>query len=191
MAEAKLGRTYAKSLFDLSLEKGNTEAVYQDMSLIHQVCEENRALILLLQNPIIFPEKKTSILREIFQKKIDALTMRFLEIIVHKRRENQLLSITTEFIASYLAYKGIEKAIVTTATGLDDKLRSEVIAMVKKSSQSNVELVEKIDKKLLGGFVLRVGDVQYDASISRSLKKLSREFLQNSYIKKINNKNLK
>lgn len=184
MAEAKLGRRYAKSLFDLSLEKGNTEAVYQDMSLIHQVCEENRALILLLQNPIIFPEKKTSILREIFQKKIDALTMRFLEIIVHKRRENQLLSITTEFIAAYLAYKGIEKAIVTTATGLDDKLRSEVIAMVKKSSQSNVELVEKIDKKLLGGFVLRVGDVQYDASISRSLKKLSREFLQNSYIKK-------
>lgn len=184
MAEAKLGRRYAKSLFDLALEQGKAEVVYADMSLIHRVCEENRDLVLLLRNPIIFPEKKLSILREIFGSKAEKLSIQFLEIIVKKRRESHLTSITTEYISLYMQYKGIEKAIVTSAIGLDDKLRGEIITLVKKTSNSEVELEEKIDKKLLGGFVLRVGDVQYDASISRSLKKLSREFAQNPYIKK-------
>lgn len=184
MAEAKLGRRYAKSLFDLAMEQGKLEVIYNDMVLIDKVCKENRALVLLLQNPIIFPDKKRSILKEIFSSKVEKLTIQFLEIIVKKRRENHLVSITTEYIASYMQYKGIEKAIVTSAIGLDDKLRAEIIALVKKSHQKEVELVEKIDKKLLGGFILQVGDKQYDASISRSLKKLSREFINNPYIRK-------
>jgi F-type H+-transporting ATPase subunit delta len=184
MAESKLGKRYARSLFDLALEQGNADKVYDDMNLIMKTCEENRLLRLLLQNPVIYPEKKLAILKEIFANKTNKLTITFLEIIVRKRREAYLQSITSEYIAAYQAYKGIERAIVTTAIGLDDKLRNEVINIVRKSTNSEVELVEKVDKTLLGGFVLRVGDVQYDASIARSLKKLSREFISNPYIKK-------
>jgi F-type H+-transporting ATPase subunit delta len=73
---------------------------------------------------------------------------------------------------------------VTTAAGLDDQLRKQVYQLVKDSMKSEVELVEKVDDKLIGGFVLRIGDKQYDASVAAALRKLTREFSVNPYIRK-------
>jgi F-type H+-transporting ATPase subunit delta len=92
--------------------------------------------------------------------------------------------IAKEFTRQYKEMRGIQIAIITSAVGLDDKLRKEVYDIIKKSADSEIELVEKVDKNLIGGFVLRMGDKQYDASIASDLKRLTKEFSSNPYIKK-------
>jgi len=67
---------------------------------------------------------------------------------------------------------------------LDDKLRKEVYDVIKKSANSEIELVEKVNKDLIGGFVLRMGDKQFDASIASELRKLAKEFSSNPYVRK-------
>ena len=184
MLETKIGKRYAKSLLSLSQETGAMDAVSKDMKLFNEVCEQNRDLVLLLRNPIVHGDKKLSILKALFGEKMNKLTMTFFEIVTRKGRERYLENIAKEFVAEFKVRKGIQTAEITSAVGLDDKLRAEVYRILRENTKSEVELVEKINKNLIGGFVLRIGDKQYDASIASDLRKLTRQFAANPYIRK-------
>ena len=184
MLETKVAKRYAKSLLDLAKERGELEAINNDMKLLADVCESSHDLRVLLGSPIINGDKKLAILKRVFSGKISALSMSFFEIITNKGRESQLEGIAKEFIRILKEYKGIQTAIVTSAVGLDDKLRSEVYNIIKTSLNSEIELIEKVDKDLIGGFILRVGDKQYDASIARDLRLMKQELIDTSYIRK-------
>jgi len=184
MAETKVARRYAKSLLDLAKEKGELEAVNNDMKLLAEVCSNNHDLRVLLGSPIISSDKKLSILKRVFSGKISAMSMSFFDIITRKGRESHLEAIAVEFTRAYKEFKGIQTAIVTSAIGLDDKLRTQVYKMVKESLNSEIELIEKVDKDLIGGFILRVGDKQYDASIARDLRLMRQELIDTSYVRK-------
>jgi F-type H+-transporting ATPase subunit delta len=184
MIETKVAKRYAKSLIDLSKETGVIDAVGADMTLFAAVCEQNRDLTLLLSNPIIHADKKLSILKKVFEGKMNKLSISFFDIVTRKGREPYLEGIAREFVSQFKRFKGIQTAVITSAVGLDDKLRSEVYRIIKSSLNSEIELIEKVDKNIIGGFVLRMEDKQYDASIASELKKLTKEFASNPYVRK-------
>ena len=184
MADSRVASRYVKSLLGLAVEKGALEKVHEDMLLFSKVCEENRAFMLMLRNPIIKHDKKREILEEIFKGKVNALTFAIFDIITRKNREPLLPAIATEFHLAYNNYKGVGGASITTAIPLDDKLRAEIEQIVKKLSDTKqVEIKEKVDADMIGGFVLNVGDRQIDASIKNKLKALKVKFSENPYIK--------
>jgi len=183
MEESKVAKRYAKSLIDLSRETGAIDEAGADMRLFVEVCRQNRDLSLLLANPIINGDKKLSILRKVFEGKMSKISLAFFEIITRKGREPFLESIAKEFVSQYKRYKGVQTAVITSAVGLDNKLRSEVYRLIKESTNSEIELIEKVDKNIIGGFVLRMDDKQYDASIASELRKLAKEFATNPYIR--------
>lgn len=183
MKETRVSHRYAKSLIDLALERGELEAVYADMMLVLKTVRDNRDFELLLKSPVVKTDTKQDILKAIFDGKVTKLTSEFMEIITRKRREGQLEAVAAAFDSQYHKHKQILTAVITTATGLDEKLRAQVIAYVKESLKSEVELVEKIDTSLIGGFLLRVGDKQVDASIIRQIRNLERSFSENPYVK--------
>jgi F-type H+-transporting ATPase subunit delta len=186
MADSRATARYVKSLLDLAIEKNLVEEVHRDMLFFTDVVSKSRSLDLLLQNPIIKHDKKLAILKSLFGGKVHNLTMSFFDIITRKNREPILKSIAREFHNAYNLYKGIGIASVTTATPLDDKLRSEIEKLVREySDKKQIELVEKVDPDLIGGFVLNVGDRQVDASIRSKLKTLKVNFSQNPYIKEL------
>jgi len=138
----------------------------------------------MLRSPVIKTDKKQDILKAIFGGKIGVIPTEFVDIITRKRREGELEAIAEAFITQYRRHKQILTAVITTASGLDDKLRAQVLEIVKQSAGGKaVELVEKTDKSLMGGFILRVGDNQVDASILRQVRNLERNFSENPYIK--------
>jgi F-type H+-transporting ATPase subunit delta len=184
MSEIKVGKRYAKSLIGLAAERGALDIVHADMKFFLKIIDENRNLELLLGNPIVHSYKKQGILQQIFFDKINKITQSFLDIVVRKGREKYLVPIAKEFIEQYKILKGIQTAEIISASGLDDKLRKQVYDIVRNSTKSEVELIEKVDQKLIGGFVLRIGDKQYDASILSSLRKLQQAFAYNPYVKK-------
>lgn len=184
MIDTKVAKRYAKSLIDLSNEKGVLEAVNNDMKFFTSVAELNRDFELLLSNPIVNGDKKLKVLQQLFGQKFNSLTMTFLNVVVKKGREKYLVQIAKDFTAQYKLMKRIITAEVISSIGLDDNLRRKIYNMIRKDSNSEVELVEKVDNKLIGGFVLRIGDRQYDASISSEIRKLAQAFSANTYIKR-------
>ncbi len=176
---------YAKSVLDLSIEKGQLEAVYQDMLLIKNVCESNREMVVFLNNPVVKTDKKQEVFQAIFKGKLSELSMSFIDLLTRKRREMYINKVAIAFIEQYKTYKKILTAVITSAVGLDDTTRKKVMDLVKSVASGEVELVEKIDKTLIGGFVIKVGDKQVDASISRKLAGLRKSFSENPFISEL------
>lgn len=184
MSEFRVASRYAKSLLELADEKGVLEEVHNDMQSFANLCKENREFVLMLKNPIIKHDKKRTILEKVFKGKVNDLTMAIFDIITRKNREAVLPGIAREFHHQYNVKKGIEVASVTTAVTLDEGLKSELIDLVKKiSGKEKVELKEIVDKDIIGGYVLKVGDRQIDDSIKSKLKALELKFSQNPFIK--------
>ena len=184
MQDTKAGIRYAKSLFQLAQERNEMEKVSADMALIDKTIHENSELRSMLKSPIIKSDKKASIIRAIFSAHIGTTTAAFLELIIKKRREMYTDSIARQFVILHLENNGIEEALLTTAFKIDDAFRQRILDLVVKHSKNNkVELQERIDPSIIGGFVLRFGDNQIDTSVERDIELLRREFEKNLYVK--------
>jgi F-type H+-transporting ATPase subunit delta len=182
MLDTVVAKRYAKSILRLANEMGVLKEVNADMKLFASVCAENRELPVLLRNPMVPSDKKLAILKALFSAKMNKLSMSFFEIVINKGREKYLYDISKAYTEQFKVLNGILTAEITSAAGLDDSLRAKVYEMLKDSNNSEVELHEKINKDLIGGFILRIGDKQYDASISSDLQKLARQFSSNPYV---------
>jgi F-type H+-transporting ATPase subunit delta len=183
MRNSRLASRYAKSLIGLSVERKELEAVYADMKLVAGVCSENKDLSVLLKSPIVKTDKKVKILEQIFAGKLAATSHAFIKIITEKKREQYLQNIAQAFIEQYKEHKNIITANVKTTFKLDEKLKTSILELVKSGTNSQVELNEEIDKNIVGGFILRIGDKQVDASIQNKLHNLKKSFSKNPYIK--------
>lgn len=183
MSEIRAASRYAKSLLGLASEQKVLEEVHADMLNFLSICEQNRDFTLMLKNPIIKHDKKRAILEKIFSKS-NKLTLAIFDIITRKNREPLLPAIAKEFHNQYNVFKGIEVATVTSAIALDKNTKKELEAIVKSISQyDKVDLKEKVDADIIGGFILNVGDRQLDDSLRSKIKALNLKFSQNPYTK--------
>lgn len=166
---------YAKSLIDLATEKGQLEAVYADVLQIHAICESSHEFVLFLNSPIIKVDKKISTIKSVFEGKLNSITGGFLTIVTAKRRESVIPQMAESFIEQYKEQKNIITAVVTSAKGLDATAKQQALDLIKNQLKGEVELIEKTNPDLIGGFILKVGDKQVDRSVSRQLFNLKKE----------------
>jgi len=186
MSESRIAYRYAKSLLELAQEKGQLEPVNNDMLMLHRAIEGSAELALLLRNPIVSTDKKRKILTVLFEGKVTEMTMAFYNIMVKKGREAYLYEVTKQFHLLYNSLKHIAEATLVTTVPVSEALRNTVTDFVKEQTgEESVELHEVINKDLLGGFVLRVGDRQIDDSVSTKLKELKQQFSKNPYVAEI------
>lgn len=177
MAVATVAARYAKSLLDLAKEQGIAETMYTDMKFVKDTLSKNRQLAVVLKNPIVRAEKKNSVMKAVFATRLNPLTMSFFQIIANKNREAIIDAIAEQFVIQYERLKGVERATIITTMPLTDTLRAQFRAIVMKyTTGKSVELDERIDPKLIGGYVLRVGDQQIDGSIRNQLNEIKLQF---------------
>lgn len=179
MSENKAASRYAKSLIDLSTEQNAFEQIKNDMVLVTRIIDENSELEAILNNPIVPLDRKAGILKDVFGNKVQPLTSLFMDLVVKKGRSAILFGTAKAFVVQYNAIKGIVTAEVTSAAELTAENITEIEAIVKRETRANEVLIKaKINEKLIGGFILKVGDKQFDASIAHGLNKLKKEFAQ-------------
>jgi F-type H+-transporting ATPase subunit delta len=186
MQSPRLAGRYAKSLIDLSQEKGQLETVYKDMRYLQQVVKQSRDFVVLMKSPVIRADKKNAILDAVSKDKLSDLTKAFNRLLVTKGRESVLPEVVNAFIDQYNAIKGIHKVKLTTAVEASEDLKQSMISKLKSEAGLDiVELETKVDPSLVGGFVLEFNNNKVDASILRDLKDVKKQFLRNDYILQI------
>ena len=186
MIIAPVAYRYARSLMELAQEKGVLAGVFEDMRLVADTCYANRELMVLLKSPVMKSDMKDKVLDRVFAGKVGQLTSAFMGILVRKGRERLLPEVASAFAELYKQYKNIVVAQVTSAIPLNESTRARVRALAEKQHPGkSIELVEKVDASLIGGITIRIGDEQYDGTVSRRLADLRREFSKNLYIPEI------
>ncbi|MCB0823407.1 MAG: ATP synthase F1 subunit delta [Bacteroidales bacterium] len=183
MKETRVAIRYAKALFDLAIEMKILDKVKDDAQLVSDVCLQNREFVLMLKSPIIKEKSKLVVIREIFKGKIQDVTLKFMSIITNNGREDIIQEIMDQFVIIYKRHMRIMPITVKSAVKLDKDVRDRIVNIIAARRNVSVELTEKIDESLIGGFLLEAESLQYDASISRQIKNLEKEFDVNLYIK--------
>ncbi|MEO5564726.1 MAG: ATP synthase F1 subunit delta [Chitinophagaceae bacterium] len=185
MPNPRLATRYAKSLIDLANERGELEKVFEDMKWLQAACK-NRDFVNLLRSPVIKPDTKKKIVGAVTEGKLSPITAGFNTLLITKNRESNLPEIITAFIEQYQKQKNIYTVKLTTATPVNEAVKQAITDQVKKSGGfEHIELEEKVDESIIGGFVLQVGDKLVDASIAYDLKEIARQFENNDFIYKI------
>ena len=186
MSVHRIASRYAKSLLDLAIEQGNLEIVLGDMKGLLEM-SKNRDLLLLFKSPIVSLDKKRAIFKALFDPHFSVLSTAFIHLILTKRREDILAEIAEEFVAQYKEYKGITNVTITSATPLEAASLEEIKSKLLKSdiTATELEITQKVNPDLIGGFIIEVGDKLFDNSIAYNLSKLSKQFVSKEYKKAI------
>lgn len=178
MNESKVSVRYANSLLTSAIEKGNLQAVSADMELVLSSLVSSAELARTLSSPVIKPQLKTSILEEIFKSKISKETMDFLRFVVEKNREDILESIVKKFLDLRDQQEGIVNVNVNSAVELGDDQKEKLRQNFEKVLDKKIRFSFNIDPKIIGGFVAKVGDTVFDASLKHQLEILKKRFLK-------------
>jgi F-type H+-transporting ATPase subunit delta len=177
MKETRVAYRYAKSLVDLAAEKGVLDQVNSDMQGIESVFKQNHELASVMKNPIVQGDKKSAILKALFESKVNAFTMSLLTLLTKKHREALVFEISSEFQKQYREKMGIKLVEVTTTQPITDDQRANFKSILSSKAKT-VELIEKIDESILGGFVLRMDDQQIDESVRAKLHTIKNKFTE-------------
>jgi len=186
MRQNRVAKPYAKALFDLAVENKSLDAVFNDVTLMLSVYRESKELQVFLSSPVIKEEKKNEVLQNLFAAKVSKETISFLTILFKKSREYILGAICEAFIELYNHSKGIVVANVTAATKLTEAQKASIIKYFKLGNVSinEIQIVEKIDPSILGGFIATVNNLQIDRSVKSQLSKVKKAFETTAYEKK-------
>ncbi|MFH0894516.1 MAG: ATP synthase F1 subunit delta [Bacteroidota bacterium] len=183
MKHTKIAARYGKALFDLALEKNQLDEVYNDMILVDQVASTSKELNLVLKNPVIRTDKKKAVLTALFLNKVSVMVANFLTLLITKNRSADIAIISEEFISLYKVHKNIKTVVLSSAKALDVSLKNSIVSMVKDAYKCDVDLKEVLKPELIGGYVLKIDDNLYDASILSKINALNREFNVNIYVR--------
>ena len=172
MSVTRVASRYAQALLDLSTEKNVVDKVNADMVQLSNVCKESKDFANLLSSPIVDAEKKSEIFTAIFDSKMDKMSLEFMNLVLKNSREDILLQIANGFVSLYKKKNNILDVTVISATTLDNATKDKIISKIKASFDGTIELIEKVDASLIGGFIVRIDDKQIDASIASQLSNL-------------------
>lgn len=167
---------YAKAILSFALEQQKEVEVNNDMLLVANTIQQSEDLQLLLNSPVLKTELKKAALKEVFASKTTALTIGLINLLIDNKRLPILGEVAKKYTVIYDSLKGIEVAKVTTAIPLTEELNQQVLKKVIEITGKKATIESIINPDIIGGFILRIGDIQYDASIANKLQVLKREF---------------
>ncbi len=176
MSGTKAALRYAKAILNFAVEQNKEDTVNNDMLLIVNTLHESKDLQQMLKNPILKNNLKKETLKAIFSSSVSPLTISSIHLLIDNNRLDILKEVAEKYTIIYDELKGKEIAKITTAIPLNAALNNQVLDKVKEITGKQATIENIINPDILGGFILRIGDVQYDASIANKLQSLKRQF---------------
>ena len=186
MQNPRLAGRYAKALLDLAVETNSLEVTLKDMQLLDSICKQSADFCIMLRSPVIKGDKKCSVINAVVGDSLSELTKKFINLLMTKSRELNLPEITVAFMEQYNELKHIRTVNLTTAVAMDDKTRSMLLGKIAPyMNGDSVDLKEKVDADLIGGFVLEVNGTLFDASVKKKLSDIKSSIVDYSYVPKM------
>jgi|TARA_B100001057_G_scaffold345531_1_gene346652 F-type H+-transporting ATPase subunit delta len=179
MINTRASERYAKSLLSISIDENLVDQIKLDMDLITKYFEESREISNLYSSPIIPINNKIKITEKIFGDKLNKHTLNLLYNLIYRKRDNLIITILEKFKELYNTHMNIEESVISTTFNLDSKSLDVVKGFAKKVTGKKITLENTIDKNILGGFNLKIGDKMIDCSVSNKISELRKKLINN------------
>jgi len=171
VAESKVATVYATALYEAASEEGRVEDVRRDLGEFVQALEDSPELRQFLVAEEISDVRKTQVLMELTEGG-DELARNLLRLLVDKSRESELEAVYRAYVALVEKARRLIHVEVVSAVPLTAALQDALRAKIERSLEKTVELSLTVDKEIIGGLRLRIGDQVADASVRHRLESL-------------------
>lgn len=168
---------YAKALYQLAKEEKKQEAIRKDVDMLLITLNNSKEFADFIENPLIKSREKDTIVQTLFKGNVSDITLRFLNLLIEKKRECYLKSICLYAIHLHKQELGIQDAVITTAGKISSEDKIDLHNFITRKFKINIDLQEKTDPEIIGGFILRIEDQQINASLHSQLMKIKRELI--------------
>jgi F-type H+-transporting ATPase subunit delta len=177
MARDTVARRYAVALFLAARKAGELEAMESEFLALREVIAAEPGLLRFLAVPSIGDDRKEALLSAVFEGRARPAVLRFLRLLLRRRRTSNLEDIIAEFLARAEEARGIVTARVQTAAPLTDDLAARLVARLEALTGKTVRLAPEIRPEVLGGAIVTIGDRTLDGSVRGRLDELREELL--------------
>ncbi len=179
MSTATVAKRYATALFQVSKEQNIIDKVEQELEAIKKVFVDNGELYSLLNHPKIEKKTKKSIMKESFSS-VSEPVLNTLMILIDRHRQNIIADMVDFYIEIANESRGTANANVYTVRALTENEKEALsTAFAKKVGKSSLRINNIVDKSIIGGVKLRIGNRIFDGSVSGKLARVERELLNN------------
>jgi len=174
---SRVALPYAEALLDFAKKSNGVDESTNDVNVIFQFVSNSKDLERFLANPVITKTSKKNVLVDLFGDYISVPTIKFLMLLVDKNRIQYLKYVVMAYIALAAKESSSEIAEVTSVTHLSSDQQEKLKVRLKVlRGISNIELVLKVNPRLLGGFVVQIGSSVLDFSLLGALQKMENHF---------------
>jgi F-type H+-transporting ATPase subunit delta len=171
MNDSKISVRYAKALFQAASESKLEKKVFENLTEIVKAFDTNEFKF-FLYSPVIKKSDKKKIFVNALGSFIDPLTMNFLQLLLSHNREQYLFRIARYYKTLYNKAFGIVEVDITFPVSINLEISDRIRYILKDTYKSEITLNEHINPAIIGGFILKINDEQYDASVRSSLKRM-------------------
>ena len=168
MIKSQVGRRYSKAIFDIAEEKNQVKEIYELLNSAMFLYRTDKGFKNFIRNPLISNEEKKLVLNEIFGKD-NSDNLNILLYILDKGRINCIKYIVAEYLKIYYRKNRILDVRATFTKELTEEQKKKLIDKLSQKTGKEINLEIKIDKNILGGGIIRIGDKIIDGSIRREL----------------------
>lgn len=185
MKGTRAAQRYAKAILDLAEDRKVSEDVYRDMESISRTIIASDELQSVLASPVIKDQLKRNALKEIF-KDAHTVTSGAFDILLDNNRIYLLKYVAQQYVHFYNERHNIQLAKVTTAIPLDASLEASIQKKIRELTGNSAKIENIVDPGIIGGFILRIGDLQYNASVAQSFANLRKELKNDTFSSSLN-----
>lgn len=177
MKNIRVARRYAQALMMTADSPKAIDQITADLEVIKSALDISRDLRRLITSPIVSAGKKLAVLREVFEKRIGATTMSFIELLTEKQREGILPEVIEQYKALRDTKYGIINVDVSSAVEISSQQEKNLSEKLEHYTKKKVRVRFSLDTALRGGIVVKIGDTVLDSSIKRQLELLREQFI--------------
>lgn len=177
-----VARRYAQALTEEAQQAGSLDAVDADVALVTETLEGSRELRMALTSPVVSQDKKQAVLQSLFGDRVSDLSRRFLRLLIEKDRDEQIPDIFDAYRQLRDERTGTIEAAIRTAKPLSPDEAERLKAALEARAARTVRMQIEVDPSLIGGLVVRLGDVVYDRSVKHQLDSLRGQLAQRAAV---------
>ena len=170
----EIAEVYSRALFDVAMEQDILDDVHDQLGQFADELDENRDLQVFFFSPYFSSQEKKDGISKMIEG-ADENFVRFLELLAERHRMPAVFRIRRVFDGLYAEERKLLPVTVTSAVELDKDTVKEIGRKIEEQTGRKVELSAKVDPEVLGGLVMRVGNVVMDATIRARLERLRKQ----------------
>lgn len=174
MIANQVGRRYAEAIYEIGISNNKIQEIHSVLNNLMELYQSNNEFKTFITHPLIDLAEKKKVLGSIFND-VDDVISNIIFYILDKKRINNIKNIVAEYLKIYYEKNGILDVEATFATIPSEMQKEKLIVNLMKKTGKRVKLVVRIDKSILGGGIIRIGDTVIDGSIRKELEAIRKK----------------